>query len=300
MNDKITEPTGCSIGGMPEQAPELKYLVVLPDNTKCMELWSWIVTSSVKLNHAKGGCFRFAVGNKLVRLMCPGGALAGERFDCAFVHPDLLASRREDQRLSEWFSVVVETKIPPKCSLQHLNNFFHALGVPVPPERWREAYSPDLITHWAPRELDAFISERVMGQPVYAHDWPCGYDPECGCYEAAMAIDQDLGDWFNERGPVYATCFAPLIVEPVPFYSARMESVWMVVEQMRTNGWSFGIWGAPSVSSVMSGTQACFARSMYPPSREWNRDDACFSATHSNAARAICRAAAKAVLNGGL
>jgi hypothetical protein len=58
----------------------------------------------------------------------------------------------------------------------------------------------------AGRELDALVAERVMGKRVVARDWPCGYAPDCGHYEADLfaheAVEEGVAFWYNERGPV--------------------------------------------------------------------------------------------------
>jgi len=123
----------------------------------------------------------------------------------------------------------------------------------------------------AGRELDALISEQVMGIPVVCHDWPCGYSPDCGEYEAAMFVLKQDGkyisnsEWNNSRGPVVAEyldldygwppyedagiCGGLIAhVEPVPFYSADIAAAWQIVEKLIANGatpqiyFSFGQW----------------------------------------------------------
>ena len=90
----------------------------------------------------------------------------------------------------------------------------------------------------AGRELDALVEEKIFGRKIIAVDWPCGYDPECGCYEAALSLapeDTEHG-WFTERGPVFQ-CWPDdpknhRIVEPVPFRSTDIAAAWQVVEKM--------------------------------------------------------------------
>lgn len=112
----------------------------------------------------------------------------------------------------------------------------------------------------AGRELDALVAEKVMGLTVVAHDWPCGYDPECGYYEASMFAGFRDGDgsWYAERGPVHVRAGVDLWpprpsfhepdrliahVDPVPAYSTDIAAAWAVVEQVEDtgNGWVFSL-----------------------------------------------------------
>jgi len=94
--------------------------------------------------------------------------------------------------------------------------------------------------------LDVLIARHVIGLRVVALDWPCGYEPECGCYEADMhkEADTDIGrcSWFTERGPVYSpenAVWPPrqedgyAEVKPVPFYSTDVGEAWAVVAQLQ-------------------------------------------------------------------
>lgn len=103
------------------------------------------------------------------------------------------------------------------------------------------------------RELDAKIAEKVFGLNVVAHDWPCGYAPDGGRYEAALyRNEEEVLSWFNQRGPVYCDVeggwppqvdkrdrydrglgHARAIVEPVPFYSSNWIDAGKVIERMR-------------------------------------------------------------------
>lgn len=107
------------------------------------------------------------------------------------------------------------------------------------------------------RELDALVSERVFGKTVVAHDWPCGYDPECGDYEASMyQVGGDGGlyapsSWHEDFGPVVAATpggWPPRVldphaevlvadVDPVPFYSTDVRAAWRVVDKMIVRGY---------------------------------------------------------------
>jgi hypothetical protein len=53
------------------------------------------------------------------------------------------------------------------------------------------------------RELDAWIGTNLFGLKIVASDWPCGQDPECGCYEATSHIPV-VGSWYTEKDFVYA------------------------------------------------------------------------------------------------
>lgn len=66
-----------------------------------------------------------------------------------------------------------------------------------------------LDAHGPTRCLDAWIADKVVGMAVVAMDWPCGYDPECGSYEAEAFVRKGedgswhaTGGWYTERGPV--------------------------------------------------------------------------------------------------
>ena len=109
----------------------------------------------------------------------------------------------------------------------------------------------------AGRELDALVSEQVMGISVVCYDWPCGCEPECGRYEAAIFVSEKDGKytsncgWHDERGPVIIAypdldhCWPPyrdaevceeLIahVKPVPRYSTDIAAAWQAVEKTIT------------------------------------------------------------------
>jgi hypothetical protein len=101
---------------------------------------------------------------------------------------------------------------------------------------------PDLE---AGRDLDALIAERVMGLPVVARDWPCGWlDTR---YQAASFPDH-LSPDETDRGPVYTdahSIWPPrtnddldgwgryVSVQPVPFYSTDIAAAWGVVEYLQ-------------------------------------------------------------------
>lgn len=104
------------------------------------------------------------------------------------------------------------------------------------------------------RELDAAVAESLMGLRVVDRDWPCGREPECGCYEAALCReDEDAGDgWWTDRGPVYAerdggwppepfdrfngTVVMAAIVQPVPFYSSDASEADAVAKRVLSRG----------------------------------------------------------------
>lgn len=114
--------------------------------------------------------------------------------------------------------------------------------------------SSDIDKLEAGRELDALVAEG-MGLKVVAHDWPCGYDPECGYYGAAMTNETE--GLYLERGPVTPRVddgwppkqwpddlepdkfFAS--VTPIPFYSTEISDAWQVVEKLDSEGWDWGI-----------------------------------------------------------
>ncbi len=93
------------------------------------------------------------------------------------------------------------------------------------------------------RELDCLVAEKIMGLQVVAHDWPCGYEPECGCYEADQTKEPNpiygRASWYTETGPVYPAFpdgWPPRVdgyaaVTPVPHYSSDIAAAWPILEQ---------------------------------------------------------------------
>jgi hypothetical protein len=96
------------------------------------------------------------------------------------------------------------------------------------------------------RDLDALIAEKIMGLNVVSMNHPCGYDPECGEYEANHFFPI-IGSWFNEEGPVYLPengIYPPVpelepamgesycYVTPVPFYSHSLSHAWQIVDKL--------------------------------------------------------------------
>jgi hypothetical protein len=121
----------------------------------------------------------------------------------------------------------------------------------------------EYMNHWqVDRKTDVAIA-KLMGLNVVALDWPCGYDPECGCYQACH-FNPPIGCWYNEHGPVFVPAngtwppepvetdlfdetehFAN--VEPVPFYSDDIVAAWEVADAFSilvspclTGGWGAG------------------------------------------------------------
>jgi len=82
------------------------------------------------------------------------------------------------------------------------------------------------------RTLDAAVAERVMGLEIAHHAWPCGRDPESGCYIAPQNLEtaQEWAWLYDERGPVQARQHG--YVEPIPFYSHDIADAWLVHERM--------------------------------------------------------------------
>lgn len=98
----------------------------------------------------------------------------------------------------------------------------------------------------AGRELDALVAE-AMGVNVVARDWPCGYWPDGGGYDAdTEAAHKNTAAWFSDRGPVFAVGqgWPPRLlpgldrpmasVRPVPFYSTDIAAAWTIVRAFRT------------------------------------------------------------------
>lgn len=114
-----------------------------------------------------------------------------------------------------------------------------------------------------PREIDALIAEIVMGLTVVSRDWPCGSEPECGCYEAAIHINPDtgnalIGSWYDEKGPVLASHnergWPPALdgsgdtfadVKPVPFYSTDPADSERLEERLLELDLTVTVWRAP-------------------------------------------------------
>jgi hypothetical protein len=110
----------------------------------------------------------------------------------------------------------------------------------------------EILNMPAGREMDALVAEWVMKLNVVSRNHPCGYEPECGYYEASHFFPV-IGSWFTEEGPVYLPengIYPPIpepeprayddglycYVEPVLFYSSKISHVWEVVEEMRKRG----------------------------------------------------------------
>lgn len=104
--------------------------------------------------------------------------------------------------------------------------------------------------HDAGRETDALIAERVMGLEIIDRAWPCGNEPECGEYEAALSRETDalIGwrttpdviykahEYPTEWEPLYKTQLG-LWCKPVPHYTTDIAAAWLVVDAMRARGW---------------------------------------------------------------
>jgi hypothetical protein len=103
------------------------------------------------------------------------------------------------------------------------------------------------------RDIDILIAEKIMGLNVVSKNHPCGYDPECGYYEASHFLPPS--SWYSEEGPVYLPedGVYPPVPEPeprmsklnyycyvvaVPFYSTDISKTWEAVEKLseRLNG----------------------------------------------------------------
>lgn len=100
------------------------------------------------------------------------------------------------------------------------------------------------------RQLDVEIA-KAMGLKVVALDWPCGLDPESGCYMASPKRDNPAS-WYTELGPVYIVRdddWPPRAVEgvgqecamvfPVPHYSSDIAAAWKVVEWLNDLHYQF-------------------------------------------------------------
>ena len=144
------------------------------------------------------------------------------------------------------------------------------------------------------RELDAIVAERVMGLTVVARNWPCGYSPDCGDYEASLYADYRDGDgsWFMERGPVrvrrsdawpprpdeYDPTRMMAIVEPIPFYSRNLQHAWDLL------AWWWG-------DVDLRRQNGSWRVELFKPSAQWE-------AWADTLPLAICRAALRAALEG--
>lgn len=102
----------------------------------------------------------------------------------------------------------------------------------------------------AGRKLDATVGECIIGLRVVDYNWPCGREPECGCYSAALCRESLGTEWYTDSGPVYTMndhewppkpfeCRGRTVmaaaVWPVPFYSTCIDDAWMVHEQMTSD-----------------------------------------------------------------
>lgn len=97
------------------------------------------------------------------------------------------------------------------------------------------------------REQDAETA-KCYGLNVVAMDWPCGYSPECGDYEANDLPDNPLfSAMFDQRGPVYVEKpedWPPKIdregercarVYPVLFYHRDGDAMLSLLDYARTH-----------------------------------------------------------------
>ncbi len=100
------------------------------------------------------------------------------------------------------------------------------------------------------REIDALVAEKVFGIVIVDRAWPCGPEPECGCYEAAMT-KEGPGDWHSDLGPVYSPHefgWPPdengyASVEPVQFYSTDSGASKRLRKKMTEMGWNYRLAG---------------------------------------------------------
>jgi hypothetical protein len=54
-----------------------------------------------------------------------------------------------------------------------------------------------------PREIEVLLAEHVFMLEIMHRSWPCGREPECNVYEAALR-ESDAGQyWYTERDAVY-------------------------------------------------------------------------------------------------
>ena|SRR3990167_5839708 len=143
------------------------------------------------------------------------------------------------------------------------------------------------------RELDALVSEKVMGLHIYSHTWPCGYEPECGCYEAASIGASREYAWHNENGPVFIDqdCDGDIPwLEPVPFYSTDIAAAWRVVEKLQESGLTLHLFREPTGVWKHTNWQAEFYHLDIPVTER-----EIVEAISPTVARAICLAALKAL-----
>lgn len=98
---------------------------------------------------------------------------------------------------------------------------------------------PDDARTLSARELDAQLAERLFKLTV-VHDWPCGYSPDCGDYEAALdRANADGGLWNVHPDAVYLLRHANGHVErvPLPRYSEEIAAAMDVVQHITDAGW---------------------------------------------------------------
>lgn len=99
------------------------------------------------------------------------------------------------------------------------------------------------------RGIDEALAKHLFKLRVVARDWPCGREPECGCWEASHCLPP-MGSWYDTPDIVYLAAgeWPPqpiepppglepenevyALVAPVPFYSSTWEGMAMVVDAM--------------------------------------------------------------------
>ena len=136
----------------------------------------------------------------------------------------------------------------------------------------------------AGRELDALVAEEVMGLSPISRNWPCGYTPDVGDYEAALDQDKPY-PWHRDRGPIYQDRNG--YARAVEFYSTSIAAAWEVVEKLLLDYPSF------RVSARISGQSSGQRKHLWIAGEDDDRSDWCVTA--DTATLAIVRAALKAV-----
>lgn len=137
-----------------------------------------------------------------------------------------------------------------------------------------------------PREIDRLVAERVFGLN------PRTVQPRGGDEPVQVWTDNPaIADGMWDRGELR------LYGAPRE-YSTDIADAWLVVEAMKSRGYSFALWDVPGISSVQPGPVAAFRRSTHPPERTRGVKNQWVIGA-DRAPLAICRAALLAVAGSG-
>lgn len=139
----------------------------------------------------------------------------------------------------------------------------------------------------AGEQMDRWVAEYIMGWEL--KDWLGGefavHSTKKGpVIKAWLLKDSDKpGHWFWMNSE-----------KNLPYFSTEIADAWQVVKKMQGMGFSYVIYGACFVSSVMSGNVCIFRKDIWPPEKGTKEGN--FMGHAHSLSLAICRAALFATL----